>query len=288
MKSMPSNKSSRASKRSRKRLLPLLIGIAILSLGAFSLPIIARSSPAIIQAEIDKVRRLPIEKQATELTKLQRATGGDQTASRALADYYRGRGDYQVAADSYLAARPRLEVEAAQIQIETYDYKRTQMIVELAQKRSNDPELKLLQAQIQLNTDRVDEGCGELKAIVGAVRAYSRAVRLETVCKLKQQGSLTVSELYGFVELGAPMLTRQGIEAHPNKTSSDFLVLAQINQRQGNQAKVLELVKHAYEMNPFDREVLTNIKSMIRNDSSREAHQLLDQVKATEHQLPRF
>jgi len=51
---------------------------------------------------------------------------------------------------------------------------------------------------------------------------------------------------------------------------------------------VLELVKRAYEITPFDREVLSSIILLYQSSSSKEARELFDRAKATERQLPQY
>lgn len=244
------------SKNSRPRRRSYLwwgIGLVVIVLCLISLPVLTRSNRAFIQQKIQAAQKLPDTQRESALRSLVRASGGDQEASRALAEFYVQQLNYRAASQVYRDAHPAMLTEALTTTYETYDFKLLQQVAEQARNQKI-PRAVQWQIIAQYNLGNTTKGCDLVKA------AASNQDELQQACDLLRKDSLSPAELFRLNQLNVPAIAVRQTESLATKTSSDYLLLAHYYQRLNQPKKVYEFLNAGFEHDPWNAELLDTIK----------------------------
>ncbi|MEI6481436.1 MAG: hypothetical protein WCO19_03980 [Candidatus Saccharibacteria bacterium] len=286
-KSKPLTKPSKTSSKYRFLVIGL-IGICAWVLISTIFPAFIRTQRGTIQAELSRISRLSESQQSTELNKLSKATGYDQEVSRSLADWYKRHNRYDLAAQSYAAARPNLLVESAMSYADGYEYSNAQKIAVQAQKTSQDPEARALEAQALINLNQVDSGCKQVSEINNQTKSNQRAIQLIEACQIIRGEATNQYQALRLISLGVPNIAEKSLQNFTVKSSTVSIALAGIQLRRQDISRGVQLYTEALDANPYDKELLNSIVLTLKESDNQKALALVKRARETQSILPRY
>ena len=269
--------TTRSRKRSKSWTPKLLIGLGGIVLVwlviSVSAAYIIRANREVISTEISRIASLPEADRQVALQKLVVATGHDQQASRALADYYISRGDYQLAAEAYLAAQPELRVESAQAYAQAYNFKKTYDLLNIDTSAAKGDDWRALKQRASLNLNPNDlKACDEIST-------KSAFDTLRDACTILKNQQADTKDIYRLVELGFPLVAASKLESQKATSSTDYILIAQIYARKGDTDKAVSTLEAGFTLIPYDKQVLTEaLRTLKQAKKSTEADELQKQI----------
>ena len=255
---MPTTPSTKQSKISTpKPIIWLGVGVLAWLLLSVAASYIIRANRGVISSEIARIKSLPQSEQQAALQKLVIATGNDQEASRALANYYISRGDYALGASAYLAAQPELRLEAAQAYAKAYDFQKVSDLRRIDTKSTKGDEWQVLQQTATLNLNPTDLGICEN---IGQQSAFDA---LRNACDVLKNSQSSKEDVYALVDNGFPLVAANRLESQKAKSSTDYLLIAQIYARKGETDRDLSTLEAGFQAVPYDKLFLTESKLIL-------------------------
>lgn len=253
--SRPLSKSSRP----KRKLLWLGSALVLVLLTALLSPILIRTNRGAITREIVTISQQEPGKQELALRKLLSATGGDQAAARALAEYYSTHNLHKKAAETYERAHDALLLDAAREYALALDYTDVARVARTSTNSKPTAESLAWQGIALLNQKDTDKGCEKARESEAKSTTAPLARQVKTACEYMQRNQ---DNPWKLTEAGLLAVASEKIKGTQQQSSAALVLLARLQQQSGESDKALQSLSRALVQTPFDREVLTAVTSL--------------------------
>lgn len=175
-------------------------------------------------------------------------------------DFYTNIGRYDLAADQ-LQAWPRQidNQRIGQYYLQAQQYDRALPFVQKALVQESTPERYRLQAVAYFNLKQVEPGCEASGKALKAHLSSSDGLQLAQACQILQRGIDSRAEVYQLIEQGIVVPAVQYLQDQPEKTPSDWSLLASLAMARGQFDKAQTDLAAGLKIDPTNSALLAQI-----------------------------
>lgn len=224
-----------------------LLGGGVIAVFLLIIIVISTTQQPAVDGMIQATQKQPADKQEKSLKTISVVSWRNDSAQKALAQYYISIGRYDLAGETLAKGSSKLSVDAARYYIEAGEYKKALTELNTIPKSQQSADTNAQQAIVAFNLEDTPKGCDYAEK--------SNSSDLKTACTFLRTGELSRENSYKLIAWHVYTPAVKTLTNVQQKTAGDWLSLAAIAARQNKGDTAAEQLSQAIAQFPFEREV---------------------------------